>query len=194
MHMLLTRECFWKVWIPTWMISRQYEDHVEALQLERFELPALPSRIIDMRASPAHTHQLRSGRRYRPAGDRALLRSALVQHFHYQYNIGDLQWPRNMSNDIERVLRFGTIDRRAQDQLLLALYVQPSSLVDRYGNPIGDGLFSNIGYTRSDLICYFVGEWISSDTAEERQAAGFGGYMIEYTGQEVLDCYSSTRA
>ena len=67
-------------------------------------------------------------------------------------------------------------------------------MVDRYGSPIGDGLFSNIGYTRGDLICYFVGEWISSDTAEERQAAGLGGYMIEYTGQEVLDCYSSTRA
>ena len=123
-----------------------------------------------------------------------MLRSALVQHFHYQYNIGDLQWPRNMSNETKRVLRIGTIDRRAQDQLLLALYVQPSPLVDRYGSPIGDGLFSNIGYTRGDLICYFVGEWISSDTAEERQAAGLGGYMIEYTNQEVLDCYSSTRA
>ena len=107
---------FWKGLDPNLDdIEAQYEDHVEAPQLERFELSALPSSIIDMRAFPAHIHQLRSGRRYRPAGDHALLRSAFVQHLHYQYNIGDLQWPKNMSNETKRVQRIGTIDRWAQD-------------------------------------------------------------------------------
>ena len=31
------------------------------------------------------------------------------------------------------------------------------------------------------------------DKAEERQAAWIGDYMIEYTDQEILDCYSSIR-
>ena len=48
--------------------------------------------------------------------------------------------------------------------------VQLSPLVDRYGNPIGDDLFSIIGYTHGDMICYFFIKWISLDTAEERQA------------------------
>ena len=69
---------------------------------------------------------------------------------------------------------------------MLPLHVQLSPLVNSYGNPIGDGLFSNIGYTRDDLIGNFVGEWISVDAAEERQAAGHGGYMIEYTAKWYL--------
>ena len=87
-------------------------DHIEAPQHERFEHSALPSSIIDMRALPAHIHQLRSGSRYRSGGDHALLRSALVQHYHYQYNIGDLHCSKNMSNETKRVLRIGTIDYR----------------------------------------------------------------------------------
>ena len=94
----------------------------------------------------------------------------------------------------KKVLRIGTIYHWAQDQLMFALYVQPSPLINKYSSPIGDCLFSNIEYTRGGLTCYFFGEWISSDTAEDRQAAGLGGNMIEYTGQEILECYSCTRA
>ena len=62
-------------------IEALHEDHVEALQLERFEFPTLLSSIIDMRALPAHIHQLKPGRRYRPAGEHALLRALLSSIF-----------------------------------------------------------------------------------------------------------------
>jgi hypothetical protein len=163
-------------------IAALYEEdeiRINPADADCYDLPAQPSNIIDMRALPLHINQLKSGFNYRPAVDFHLLRSALVTHFSYQYNIGDLQWPRNMSSDAKKCLHITDIDRRAQSQLLLALYHKPSPLVDRDGQPIGDELFSNISYRYNDTICYFVGEFISTDDRRARERAGRGGYMVE---------------
>jgi hypothetical protein len=177
-------------------IDALYEENAipnNAADAERYQLPALPSNIIDMRALPMHINRLKPGFNYRPAVDFHILRSALVTHFSHQYNIGDLQWPRNMSADAKKFFKISDIDRRAQDQLLLALYHKPSPLVRRDGQGIGDGLFSNISYKCNDLICYFVGELISTDERKIRERAGKGGYMVEWRSGEVLDCYRMMR-
>jgi hypothetical protein len=108
---------------------------------ERYELPALPGNIIDMCALPMHINRLKPGFNYQPAIDFHILRSALSIHFSYQYNIGDLHWPRNMSSDAKTLLKITDIDRIAQEQLLRALCHKPSPLVDRDGQRIGEGFF-----------------------------------------------------
>ena len=60
---------------------------------------------------------------------------------------------------MEDVIEWETLRNRlgsvvAQGQLMVALYVQPSLLVDRDVGPVGDVLFFNISCTRGDHICY----------------------------------------
>ena len=57
---------------------------------------------------------------------------------------------------------------------------------------LGKGLFSNIFIRKDDLIADFIGEFITRESAEERDAEGLGGYMIQYTNDIILDSYNYT--
>lgn len=84
-------------------IHAVYEDnaHMASDVAGYYDLPTQSTNIIDMRALPTRVNRFKPGFKFRPAVSFYMLRSALMTHFYYQNNIGDFQWPRNMSSVIK---------------------------------------------------------------------------------------------
>ena len=128
------------------------------------------------------------------------LRNALITHFTTYYNLGKLQWPKNMRRcDRQRyglpsVANTLAAVRRAITIINDALYIKPSSFNAKAANgqytiDIGQGLFSKIAFLPNDLIAEFCGEIISIADYTHRLNAGRGGYGVALSNNYVMDCY-----
>jgi hypothetical protein len=62
-----------------------------------------------------------------------------------------------------------------------------------YTHAIGEGLFSAVTRPPGAHIATFVGETVSSATANRRTANGHGGYMVALSKKLVLDCYATAQ-
>ena len=133
-----------------------------------------------------------------------ILRNILVDHFSVCFKLGRIQWPKNM----RRVHRHAfhrpnpIVEPAAVMRALCivreTLIVKKSNLLLIQGvgsstnmlDVIGKGLFSSILIQKGDVIVDFIGEFITATVAKRRDEEGFGGYMIAYTNDIVLDSYN----
>lgn len=58
-----------------------------------------------------------------------------------------------------------------------------------YSAPLGRGLFARQSFPSGTLVAQFRGSLIDPITAQSRQVAGRGGYMVRLNDQFILDCY-----
>jgi hypothetical protein len=125
------------------------------------------------------------------------LRESLVTSFRWQYMHGKVYWPKAFTKQQRGLMPIAvpSVVTRIRTDLTGVLYHKPSllraktSLRGQYSRPIGDGLFSQIRYKKNDLIVSFIGELVSFEEVEARTEAGRGGYILEITKEEYLDCY-----
>jgi Na+-transporting methylmalonyl-CoA/oxaloacetate decarboxylase gamma subunit len=139
----------------------------------------------------------------------SLLKKLLVTNFVRQYQIGDLHWPRKMSNDsrtglpktpppVARLEEARVTIQPLPGNQLKSLYTKNSDLRRKaldgeYRLPIGRGLFSSMFLKKNANLGQFNGEIIDQSTFDSREEAGLGGYCIALGSGNYLDCYPAVQ-
>ncbi len=82
------------------------------------------------------------------------------------------------------------VTRRTAALLERTVYTKVSDYITRQGLPIGNGLFPTISRSKGDAVVNFVGEIITRHEYNGRVANGYGGYAVQMSASEVLDCYN----
>lgn len=118
------------------------------------------------------------------------LKDALISHFDFAYKRGCIVWPKGFS--AEQRIDFPIVSMRKDHNVL---YKAPSYLCarrpgsDQYDVRCGTGLFSCVAFHTNEKIAQFVGDVVSTEVYNERDAAGRGGYAVRLSASTVLDCY-----
>jgi hypothetical protein len=155
-----------------------------------FNQPAVRETALNFFTLNRYKHLLRGGKTYGRYQHHAL-QTDLITHFQHQYRMGDLWWPKGLK-EVQRI-RMPITDEvfhRSERESEKYLYVGTSHHRNDTATPIGNGLFSSIGFKCGDHICYFIGEERSAAEFKDREERGLGGYAHHFTNSLVYDCYN----
>lgn len=129
------------------------------------------------------------------------LTNALVTHFTYAFNIGEVDWPKRFTKKSKINYRLipESIKRVAME-LNKQLYIGPSSFLaynsisNMYDKQIGLGLYVYRDFNKDEIIAEFIGVCKSMLSYQKYTVANCrGGYAIYINKDYVLDCYHSMK-
>lgn len=127
------------------------------------------------------------------------LTNALVTHFTYAFNIGEVDWPKRFSKNHKFNYRLiPNAIKRAAKELQKDLYLGPSTLLaynketKEFDKEVGIGLYVNRSFTKGEIVAEFIGEMKSVISYEKYMVdSGRGGNAIYINEHYVLDCYKT---
>jgi len=129
-----------------------------------------------------------------------LQREFMMKHFIQRYESGQIFWPRNFKSRQKSTMNIpapiaARITATAVQRNNNTLYVTRSKLfrkfpVDNtYTRSIGHGFFTSVTILPNQRIIQFNGEVILAQEYHLRTARGQGGYIIQLSDTDYLDCY-----
>jgi hypothetical protein len=131
-----------------------------------------------------------------------LQRDFVMKHFIQLYESGQIFWPRNFKSRQKSTMNIpapiaARIAATAVPRNNNTLYVTRSKsfrkdlINNTYTRSIGNGLFTSVEIQANQRIIQFNGEVISVQEYHLRTARGQGGYIIQLSDTDYLDCFKT---